>query len=298
MLFLKADVSTPIEFISGGQFVSDIPWTHSRRSIDSFEIIIGVKKSLYIQQNNIQYEVGPGGVHLILPGQIHFGYKECREDITFYWVHFTCPKGYEILDENKMKREVDRLRSNPETYRSSVSMYIPLFSTPPCIDRVNILFRQIQHLAQSNYYTFHGVHYLLTSLLIEISEQTITHFHPSKEINQANKQLAEIQEWIRINALKEDITVSTVAENFNYNRDYLSRLFKQRTNMNLQNYINLVKLSKAKDLLCKTSHSVKGISYSVGISNEKYFMRLFKKYEKMTPTEYRKAYFNTHMNNH
>ncbi|WP_245308217.1 helix-turn-helix domain-containing protein [Halalkalibacter urbisdiaboli] len=89
----------------------------------------------------------------------------------------------------------------------------------------------------------------------------------------------------------------SIAEKFNYNRDYLSRMFKQHTGTNLQEYIHLNKLAKAKELLTRTDQSVKDIALAIGIHDEKYFMRMFKAHEKVTPTEYRKAYYRTYLNN-
>lgn len=296
MEFLNTNVKIPIEFISGGQFVSEVPWIHSKRMINSFEIIIGVKDILYIQQDDIRYEVKPGDVLLLLPNRVHQGYAMCSKDTSFYWFHFICPDAYEILDDETMDEEVYRLQTNPASTRFNTSIYIPLFSTPSSIERAHILFHQIQHLANSNYYIHYGVHYIATSLLIELSEQTITNFHSKDTQSQSDQNLARILEWVRIHAL-DDISVSAIADKFNYNKDYLSRFFKQKIGMNLQEYIHVLKISKAKDLLFHTTQTIKEIAYTVGIHDEKYFMKLFKKYEKITPTEFRKAYYMIHMNN-
>jgi YesN/AraC family two-component response regulator len=175
------------------------------------------------------------------------------------------------------------------------SVYLPIFSHPPAVNRLNIFSQQLLHVANSNFYTNAYINYLLTSLLIELSEQTITRFRMSED-SVADKNLAKIMEWIRIHVFDE-ITVTQIAELFNYNKDYLSRFFKQKTGMNLIEYIHLLKIANAKDLLTRTTQSIKEVSYSVGIADEKYFLRLFKRYEKVTPTQFRKAFFRTNMNN-
>ncbi|WP_408011803.1 helix-turn-helix domain-containing protein [Pseudalkalibacillus sp. A8] len=105
----------------------------------------------------------------------------------------------------------------------------------------------------------------------------------------------KIVEWLRIHTT-DNISVTSVAEQFNYNKDYLSHIFKQKIGINIQEYIHILKVSKAKDLLSSTNLGIKEIAYTIGISDEKYFMKLFKKYEKLTPTEFRKAYYRTHLN--
>ncbi|MGI8384332.1 helix-turn-helix domain-containing protein [Robertmurraya sp. P23] len=68
--------------------------------------------------------------------------------------------------------------------------------------------------------------------------------------------------------------------------------------MNVLEYLHYLKIRKAKELLSSTSYIIKEISYQVGIYDEKYFMRLFKKHENMTPSEFRKAYSRINLNNY
>ncbi|WP_374933348.1 AraC family transcriptional regulator [Neobacillus driksii] len=293
--FLKSDVNTPIEFISCGQFVSSEPWIHTKRNLKSFEIIIGVKETLYINQDDIQYEVKPGDILLVLSLHTHEGYKLCNPGVSFYWCHFYCSDNFSLIDDKTMEEEVIAFRSNPDYDRLNSHIFIPIYSIPQRIERINILFNQLQDVANANYYNKRSVDYLVTSLLIEISEQSLSNFQTTKEKTKADKNLVKIVEWLRIHAM-DTISVASIAEQFNYNPDYLSRVFKQKHGINIQEYIHMLKISKAKDMLSSTNIGIKSIAHEVGISDEKYFMKLFKKYEKLTPTEFRKAYYRTHLN--
>jgi AraC-like DNA-binding protein len=296
MLYFKTNIQKPIEFISGGFFVSDVPWTHSVRTIDTFEIIIGVNKCLYISQNEVDYEVHPGNVLLLLPGHTHRGYRICEEDVSFFWFHFLAGDTYELLGEEELSKELSAL-NQPDSPKKFSDVYIPLFFEPGRIERVNILFQQLQHVENSNYYSQLAVDYITSSLLIELSEQMITSYHISPDKSQGDRSISEMIEWIRLHAL-DDISTSDIAAKFTYNKDYLSRFFKKKTGFNLQEYIHLMKISKAKDMLTRSTRSIKYIAERIGIHDEKYFMRLFKRYENMTPTEYRKAFYKIHMNDH
>ncbi|MFB5759212.1 AraC family transcriptional regulator [Paenibacillus medicaginis] len=296
MKFLKTDIRNPVEFISCGHFISNVPWTHSKRSIDSYEVLIGVHRTLYITQNEVEYELQPGQVLLLQPGLVHYGHKPCEEGVSFYWFHFIPSAQAEWLDEQEMAR-VWQILNEPDADRNCTDMYLPLMCTPQAVERINILFQQLQHVVNSNYYSLQSAHYLTTSLLIELTEQTITDVYRSAQQNKGDRNIAEIIEWVRIHAA-QDISAADVARRFNYNRDYLSRFFKKKTGYNLQEYIHLLKIAKAKDILSRSSASIKLVSATVGIEDEKYFMRLFKKYVQMTPTDYRKAYYKIHLNNH
>lgn len=294
MRFLKTEIRQPLEFISAGQFHSTRPWTHSRRVIDSFEIIIGVRGTLYIQQQDDRYAVEPGSTLLLLPGETHLGYRPSEEELSFYWVHFLCPENARICGEEEWLQDGSRRQSDEYLASKTNCVYFPLFFQCGNPDKIDILFHQLQHLASSKLIYHSALHYRMTSLFIELAEQAQSKHAPKVPFS-PDPLVAEIVEWIRIHTA-EPLTASIIADKYGYNRDYLSRLFKKYMGMNLHEYILAQKLFKAKSLLAGTNRTVKQIAHDVGILDEKYFIRLFRKYEHLTPTGYRNAYYLKHMN--
>ncbi|MFW5789511.1 MAG: helix-turn-helix domain-containing protein, partial [Spirochaetota bacterium] len=67
---------------------------------------------------------------------------------------------------------------------------------------------------------------------------------------------------------------------------YFRRLFKQVTGYTPVNYINRVKIDKAKDLLLSGECNVSEAAEAVGIDNVFYFSRLFKRISSVNPSEY------------
>lgn len=49
----------------------------------------------------------------------------------------------------------------------------------------------------------------------------------------------------------------------------------------------MLRIKKAKELLKNDSMSIKEVGYSVGYSDPNYFSKVFKKYEGISPTEYK-----------
>ena len=130
-------------------------------------------------------------------------------------------------------------------------------------------------------------------LLLSLAQQCKE--HTSKDIK--SKAMTErIKEWIRLHAC-EGITVRDVAAAFTYNPDYLTQLIKADTGMTLCGYINNIRLAMAKDLLLNSNLNIAQIAYKVGFSDEKYFLKLFRRKENVTPTQYRNSYSRTHINN-
>ncbi|MCI6605779.1 MAG: helix-turn-helix domain-containing protein [Clostridiales bacterium] len=68
--------------------------------------------------------------------------------------------------------------------------------------------------------------------------------------------------------------------------NYISRLFKLETGLNIVQYINYMKLERAKDMLANTTDSIKLVSLHLGFDEPSYFN--FNKTYGMNPTEYRK----------
>jgi AraC-like DNA-binding protein len=298
MYYWKATIIKPIEFVSAGHFTAGYPWIHSKRSMNSYEIIIGLRDTAYIQQNEEQFEVRPGSVLLLLPDRTHWGYAYSDPQVSFYWLHFHGPEtGVELIDERQAEAELGRYKHNPFLDGGMPFVLLPAFFKPHEVDKAGILFRQLLHIVESRYYTRQGADYMLTSLLIELSQQSMAAYtSPQGGAASKHQRMMSVLEWIRIHAA-EPISVDDAAHEFNYNPDYLTRLFKKEMGMNMQEYIQKVKIERAKEELGRTDLSIKEIALRVGFEDEKYFMKVFRKHQQMTPTEFRRAFYRTHLNN-
>ncbi|MBP3329761.1 MAG: helix-turn-helix domain-containing protein [Clostridia bacterium] len=106
-----------------------------------------------------------------------------------------------------------------------------------------------------------------------------------------NKKQPEFSPHIRncIKYINENISrkisVSAIAEHCGISADYLSQIFKKEIGENLSSYILRQKLEKAKGLLLDGMSSGK-ISAQLGFSSQTYFITAFKKFYKMTPSDY------------
>ncbi|AEI40789.1 AraC family transcriptional regulator [Paenibacillus mucilaginosus] len=296
MSCLKISIDTPVRFLAAGEFISETPWTHAARSMGCYELIIGVSETVYLREEDMRFEVGPGDALLLRPGLAHGGYRASPPGVKFYWFHFDCPQGAQWLTAPAMKRTAEEIQARAHRAWSVGEVYLPQHLHIEQKERIGILVSQILHVANANYLTAHSVNYLLTSLFIEISEQVLAPTPARGARMQGDAQFIKMAEWTRIHA-EEPLTVSALAAKFNYNKDYLTRLFKQHTGMGPLDFIHSVRIAKAKELLSRTALSVREIAAEAGYPDDKYFMRLFRQHTNMTPTQYRNAYHKTFMNN-
>ncbi|WP_256761026.1 AraC family transcriptional regulator [Cohnella sp. WQ 127256] len=96
-----------------------------------------------------------------------------------------------------------------------------------------------------------------------------------------------VYEYLEENYDKE-ITLDAVANKLNISRSYLSTYFKEKTGDNFVDYVNLVRINKAKVLLLKPDIRIQDAAQSVGYQNINSFNRMFKKLTGFTPSEFRK----------
>lgn len=85
----------------------------------------------------------------------------------------------------------------------------------------------------------------------------------------------------------EQITLNEVAEHVYVSTSYISRMFKKELGRNFVDYLNGIRIEKAKELLMDPKYKTYEVAENVGIPDAHYFSRLFKKYEGKSPTKYR-----------
>ncbi|TGA96750.1 AraC family transcriptional regulator [Sporolactobacillus shoreae] len=100
--------------------------------------------------------------------------------------------------------------------------------------------------------------------------------------NQASKSVRYIQKHFT-----EKIDIKDLAAMENYTPCYYSDWFKQTMKITPLKYIHLLRIRRAKELLQDHSLSVLTIAYELGYEYHASFTKMFKNYEKMSPSEYR-----------
>ncbi len=86
------------------------------------------------------------------------------------------------------------------------------------------------------------------------------------------------------------LEIDDLCRQFNYSRDYLSKLFRKHYDISIKRYINQVKISTAKQLLSTSRMSVEQVGNAVGFDNVQLFYKFFRYHENMTPSTYRKLH--------
>jgi len=104
--------------------------------------------------------------------------------------------------------------------------------------------------------------------------------------NNHNNKINSIINYINKNFHK-DISLECIANEFRVSASHLSRLLKIALKMSFQNYINTQRIKKAKHLLKETNKKIDEIFFDCGFNSRFTFIKMFKKLEGITPTQFR-----------
>lgn len=88
----------------------------------------------------------------------------------------------------------------------------------------------------------------------------------------------------------EELNENKICEQFYINISYFCKLFKTKTGVSFVKYLTNYRIKKAKELLLYENFNVNEIAGMVGYNNPKYFAKVFKGCEGLTPTEYRNSF--------
>ncbi|MCX7773879.1 MAG: response regulator [Clostridia bacterium] len=88
---------------------------------------------------------------------------------------------------------------------------------------------------------------------------------------------------------QEPLTLNDVADKLYVSTFYLSRMFKKELCKNFVDYLNEIRIEKAKELLKDIRYKTYEVADAIGINDPHYFSKLFKKYVGVTPTEYKES---------
>lgn len=245
-------------FSNMGLFTTNEPWIHPKRTIDSYEIIYVLSGDFAIKEGEKTYYLHPNDILILSPDVIHSGATKTNGEVRFYWLHFYC--------ENFADLQLKKYYNDQK-------------------NRNYYLFRELMNLQQT------ASNRTLTDLKLA---ELLLKFH-NNDVDSQTKLISEIKEYVRVNSDKK-LSVQNIGETFRYNKDYLSKVFSKNVGISLQEYIIQERIRHIKTYLLNTNFSIKEIAGVCDFEDENKLVKFFKYNTKTTPSKYRNAHNNLHMN--
>ncbi|MBE7025236.1 MAG: helix-turn-helix domain-containing protein [Ruminococcaceae bacterium] len=285
MYYICFDYSQNIAFSSAGRFISHNRQAHPKRILNTIVLLLGYSGECKLAQDGREYMLKKGTFQVLFPDTPHYGTEPTSKDQSHFWCHFNLPEGFFI-------KETD----NPAELEQNSLCVLPEFSQIDNCEKFFVLFSQMIDEAEKMH-EGNKTGRIICDAYIKILLFSLAE-HCKNNSNQSDKKSAtraKIREFLRLHAC-DGMTAREAAAALHYNPDYLTQILKADTGMTLSEYLNDIRLKEAKNLLLNSNRNVTEIAYKVGFSDEKYFMKLFKRKENVTPTQYRNAHCRIHLN--
>ncbi len=90
--------------------------------------------------------------------------------------------------------------------------------------------------------------------------------------------------------LESELNIEVLSQEFGISSRYVRKYFLQQMGMNCTEYITILRIGKAKELLCEPSNSITDVALMTGFNSSQYFCRIFKQRVGMTPVESRRMW--------
>lgn len=124
----------------------------------------------------------------------------------------------------------------------------------------------------------------LKKVVINTAEEIIQGIHNKRRDNKT-RALSSAKQYVYKNYANPELDIAEVAESVSLSPNYIAQLFKRYEDCSFTEFLNGVRIERAKKLLSTTHMRVYEVAEAVGYQNSKYFFQLFKQITGMRPRE-------------
>ena len=269
---LELSGSLSINAFAAGLRIARETDRHLDRVLDFFVLLFVQDGLLPIQEEEHRFEVEAGQALLLWPGRRHWGTENFSSNLRLYWLHFT-------LTNSSSRAEDEPLLS------------VPQYATVNRPEVLESLFRRfLDDIATGRLLPSYAS--LLTGLMLhEVADSSPASRASRSAATAAGRALAYIRSHLNV-----PLSVARIAEDLKYNPDYLNRVFHQTYNHTLTQEIHVSRIGYARHLLLYSTMNVTEIAFASGFTNFGTFNRVFKHYEGMSASSFRRLNAQAHVN--
>ena len=260
----------------GKKFCNQNTYIAPHLHIDWYEltVILGGKGRIYTNSKTEYVEVAEGDIYLSFPADIHTIESDSDSPLRYSFLSF-------ILGETPFNAQFSKIthdfyESEKRVFRdSNISLLLELLLS----EFMSASYKQEEMMA-----------YLINQILIFTCRSFLYQSQNVLPVNVSKKEILcySIMRYIDAN-LFHIKNFSDIADYFNYNYSYLSKVFKQTTKMTILDYLSNKKLERAKFLIDERKLSLTKIAETLNYASIYSFSKSFKYHFGISPTEYKKT---------
>lgn len=244
------------------------PHVSRRQNLNSYLFFIVLQGSGYVSYDNTRFDIAAGDCVWLDCSKPYSHESSAKDPWSLMWVHFYGNEAsYFYADYLK----------------HGCSFLFHPQNTTAFTDILQHLY-QI-HCAKSSFMELYANRYITDLITLCFTENIMENAEKSSipvKLEQVHNYLDE--------HYAEKINLEALSSRFFISKFHLSREYKKVYGMTIGNAITSKRISHAKAMLRFTDASVETIALECGFQDTGYFIKVFKKYENMTPLDYRRKW--------
>lgn len=284
MLCLEFAIPPLPQFVTAGHAVWKPGDRHFARTFGVYDLLLVTKGTLYMTEEQTEYEVGAGQLLVLEAGLRHVGHRACLEHTEIYWVHFIHghPAVHILQEDIPWTSLLSKGTVEDVEPSSQQRMYLPKFASVE-VHTVEPMLRGLNDTHNRlNGENALQLHLLLTELFAALQAGCARTSEPEPSVRLAQAAAAYLNEhW------KEPFERAALEEKLHFQASYIARCMKRHIGKTPLQYVLHLRLEEAKKLLGGTVLGISEIAERVGIRDSNYMTRLFTAKLGMTPGAYR-----------
>jgi AraC-like DNA-binding protein len=251
------------------------------------EMAMVLKGRVKVTIDDISYLVSEGGMFFINPMSVHSYEAEAPYAVLTFLGY-----KYNFFDD-----------LFPAFHGEHISFFVPDQTVKtPLIQKMRTLMLSIykNFIFDNEVHNIAGHSAALLIALILRNNFSVKSKRLDTEESIRNHRNSEIEKFVTEN-FDKDINIHSLAEYIHLSSSYVSHYFKDTYKITFHQYLTTFRVLNAKYLLRATDLPITEIAFQCGFDSSTDFSRVFKKNEKLTPSEYRNlrftnAYFSPNEN--
>ncbi|MBB3113081.1 AraC-like DNA-binding protein [Paenibacillus phyllosphaerae] len=252
----------------------------NRRNLGVFDLLFVLQGTLFMGEDEKQWQVRQGQSLLLLPDRYHYTTAVCAEETIFYWIHFEYHGTYREVSDPRASLPIRHAWANPYYLK------LPQHSAPRQFASIVRLLELMHEQTTANGATAYWKEQQRFMDLIQLLEEEEQDDSAASSV----VKLAERTEAFLRRHYQQDLTNETLAESLHFHSNYIVRCMKETYQCTPMEYLLQYRLEQAKLLLIKTEWPIAKVGEQVGFHYAPYFSSCFKRQIGMTPLSFRKLY--------
>jgi len=259
-------------------------WDYGYHNHNFYELILIEEGKGKHRLNQVDFKYKKGDVFLLTPADKHE--FSIEKKTKFIYIKFTEEFLLELLllqnDEMWKETLMLSLQSGQISNSSAISF-----------KEESIYFFQLSKMLLyefNNRFSYNEVIIadLFSSLLVILVRNLNKVKDREQRILLEGEKIEKILAYIRVNALdNEKMKIENLANKFLISANYVSIFVKKHSGLSIQNHIIQYKIKTAQKLLKNSKLNVNEISFKLGFNDASHFNKIFKKYNGMSPLQFR-----------